>query len=139
MRGSNDLARVESFTKSGIGGGEGGARIMRVSDRERKKMRMDHSVVDFVAVMASSLDLKKLMSATKGSRCCTSAWTPKRMSEMVSNQNAGARVEARYNYEGSQQHQAQVSQSDVAGVLAQANALSLVSLCLQVVVCLLRW
>jgi hypothetical protein len=80
MRGSKDLARVESLTRSGTAGGMGGTKRTRKMDMESKERRMVRMVEDLVLVMRSILSRRKLKKAMKGSRCWTSALTAKRMS-----------------------------------------------------------
>ena len=109
MRGSKDLARVESLTKSGIGGGVGGERIMRVRESDRKKMRMETSVVALVAVMASSLDLKRFDK--RDERLAVLYFGTDGEADVWSGQSVymlkAAKMEVKYNYWDFPRHQTQ--------------------------------
>ena len=80
MSGSNDFARVESFTRSGTGAGIGGAKSMLITDIETSDKSTVIIVERFVLVIESILSRRKLKNAINGSRCCTSALTAKRIS-----------------------------------------------------------
>src|SRR5271163_745873 len=80
MRGSKDLASVESLTRSGTGGGMGVVKRRRKMERVRKDIRIVRRVEDRVEVRELILQPRKLKNATNGSRCWTSARTANRIS-----------------------------------------------------------
>lgn len=94
------MANVDNLTRSGTGGGIGGAKMMRTKSNEQNATNIENNVEDFVCVIASILRRMKFIRGTKGSLCCTSARIANRISKMCQRQvmSAGQRVSQLFGF-----------------------------------------